>query len=83
MEETLHLRTLLTDPREGVRANDKIIIKVFDSQGDGNLVKIIKLRGLYDSKISKVLKDFGNFEVTFTEYDVLNKIVTTEISPLF
>lgn len=81
MAETLHLRKLLTDPREAVRPNDKIIIKVFDS--DENLVKIIKLRGLYDSKINKVLKDYGNYEVTFTEYDVLNKIVTTEISPLF
>lgn len=83
MAETLHLRKLLTDPREAVRANDKIIIKVFDSHGDEHLVKIIKLRGLYDSKINKVLKDYGNYEVTFTEYDVLNKIVTTEISPLF
>jgi hypothetical protein len=83
MAETLHLRKLLTDPREAVRPNDKIIIKVFDSQGDENLVKIIKLRGLYDSKINKVLKDYGNYEVTFTEYDVLNKIVITEISPLF
>lgn len=83
MAETLHLRTLLTDPREAVRPNDKIIIKVFDSQEDEHLVKIIKLRGLYDSKINKVLKDYGNYEVTFTEYDVLNKIVTTEISPLF
>lgn len=82
MAETLHIRKLLTDPREGVRPNDKIIIKVFDSQGDKNLVKIIKLRGLYDPKISKVLKDYGNYEVTFTEYDVLNKIVTTEISPI-
>lgn len=82
MAETLHLRKLLTDPREAVRPNDKITIKVFDSQGDGNLVKIIKLRGLYDSKINKVLKDYGNYEVTFTEYDVLNKIVTTEISPI-
>lgn len=81
--ETLHLNKLLTDPREAVRPNDKIIIKVFDSPGDENLVKIIKLRGLYDSKINKVLKDYGNYEVTFTEYDVLNKIVTTEISPLF
>lgn len=82
MAETLHLRKLLTDPREAVKANDKIIINVFDSQGDKNLVKIIKLRGLYDSKINKVLKDYGGFKVTFTEYDVLNKIVTTEISPL-
>ena len=82
MAETLHLRKLLTDPREAVRPNDKIIIKVFDSQGDENLVKIIKLRGLYDSKINKVLKDYGNYEVTFTEYDVLNNIVTTEISPI-
>lgn len=82
MAETLHLRKLLTDPREAVRPNDKIIIKVFDSQGDENLVKIIKLRGLYDSKINKVLKDYGNYEVTFTEYDVLNKIVITEISPI-
>lgn len=78
---TLYLRKLLTDPREAVKANDKIIIRVFDS--DENLVKVIKLRGLYDSKINKVLKDYGNFKVTFTEYDVLNKIVTTEISPLF
>lgn len=83
MAKTLHLNKLLTDPREAVRPNDKIIIKVFDSQGDENLVKVIKLRGLYDSKINKVLKDYGNYEVTFTEYDVLNKIVTTEISPLF
>lgn len=83
MAETLHLRKLLTDPREGVGPKDKITIKVFDSHGDEHLVKIIKLRGLYDSKINKVLKDYGNFEVTFTEYDVLNKIVTTEISPLF
>lgn len=83
MAETLHLRKLLTDPREAVSPKDKIIIKVFDSHGDEHLVKIIKLRGLYDSKINKVLKDYGNYEVTFTEYDVLNKIVTTEISPLF
>lgn len=81
MAETLHLRKLLTDPREAVKTNDKIIIKLFDS--DENLVKVIKLRGLYDSKINKVLKDYGGFKVTFTEYDVLNKIVTTEISPLF
>ena len=80
MAETLHIRKLLTDPREGVRPNDKIIIKVFDSHE--NLVKIIKLRGLYDSKINKVLKDYSNYEVTFTEYDVLNKIVITEISPI-
>ena len=80
MAKAIPLRKLLTDPKEAVRTNDKIIIKDFDS--DENLVKIIKLRGLYDSKINKVLKDYGNYEVTFTEYDVLNKIVTTEISPI-
>lgn len=80
MAKAIPLRKLLTDPKEAVRTNDKIIIKVFDS--DENLVKIIKLRGLYDSKINKVLKDYGNYDVTFTEYDVLNKIVTTEISPI-
>ena len=81
MAETVLLRTLLTDPSQGVRPNDKIIIKVYDS--DDHLVKIIKLKGLYDSKITKVLRDYGGYEVTFTEYDVLNKIVTTEIFPLF
>ena len=80
MAKAIPLRKLLTDPKEAVKTNDKIIIKVFDSHE--NLVKIIKLRGLYDSKINKVLKDYGNYEVTFTEYDVLNKIVTTEISPI-
>lgn len=81
MAKAIPLRKLLTDPKEAVKTNDKIIIKVFDSHE--NLVKIIKLRGLYDSKINKVLKDYGNYEVTFTEYDVLNKIVITEISPIF
>ena len=80
MAKAIPLRKLLTDPKEAVKTNDKIIIKVFDSHE--NLVKIIKLRGLYDSKINKVLKDYGNYEVTFTEYDVLNKIVITEISPI-
>lgn len=77
----LTLRKLLTDPREGVYPKDKIFIYVMNS--DGNTSKTIKLRGLYDSKINKVLKDYGTFEVTSTEYDVLNKIVDVKISPLF
>lgn len=76
----LTLRKLLTDPREGVTPKDKIFIYVMNS--DENAAKTIKLRGLYDSKITKVLNDFGTFEVTSTEYDVLNKIVTAKISPL-
>ena len=75
----LTLRNLLTDPREGISPKDKVSIYVMDS--DDNVSKVIKLRSIYDSKTTKIMSEYGECDVKFAEYDILNKKVMVKIVP--